>query len=140
MKISEYCLLLAVAIFSKIGLGLAQELESANSTLNLSTLQKIGQVDERFQSFNVEMCEIVGGDFWVPYHLLDPAKVQKEGFAALKHGIEPIDLDQQKLRMLAAGLGPTYVRVSGTWANTVYFQDNDEPKLVEAPEGFDPVR
>lgn len=119
--------------------GFAQVTPSSSAALNLDSFQKIAQVDDRFQSFNVEMCEVVGGDFWVPYHLLDPAKVQKEGFAALKHGIEPIKLDQQKLRMLAAGLGPTYVRVSGTWANTVYFQDNDEPKLEEAPEGFETV-
>ncbi len=139
MKISEYCLVVVLAIFSKMGLGLAQEIESSSSVLNLSTLQKIAEVDERYQSFNVEMCEIVGGDFWVPYHLLDRAKVQKEGFAALKHGIEPIDLYQEKLRMLASALGPAYMRVSGTWANTVYFQNNDQPKLSEAPEGFETV-
>jgi hypothetical protein len=38
--------------------------------------------------------------------------------------------------MLAAALGPTYMRVSGTWANSTYFQDNDEPKLTTAPAGF----
>lgn len=71
--------------------------------------------------------------------MIDPQKVQKEGIAALKHGIEPVDLYQKKIRMLASGLGPTYVRVSGTWANTVYFQDDDQPKLAEAPEGFETV-
>jgi len=40
---------------------------------------------------------------------------------------------------LASGLGPVYVRVSGTWANTTYFQDNDEPKLDKAPDGFENV-
>ena len=137
MKNPFFYLVLVLAVFAQSGF--AQDTPSSNSNLNLNSFKKIGQVDERFQSFNVEMCEIVGGDFWVPYQLLDPAKVQKEGFAALKHRISPIDLDQQKLRMLAAGLGPTYVRVSGTWANTVYFQDNDEPKLAEAPEGFETV-
>lgn len=107
--------------------------------LNLSDLQQIGQVEERYQSFNVEMAEVVGGDFWVPYELLDSEKVKKEGFAALKHGISPIDLYQKKLRTLAEALGPTYIRVSGTWANTTYFQDNDKPKLSQAPEGFETV-
>lgn len=32
-----------------------------------------------------------------------------------------------------------YVRVSGTWANTTYFQDNDEPKMSQAPEGYENV-
>jgi len=30
-----------------------------------------------------------------------------------------------RLRKLAAALGPAYVRVSGTWANSVFFQDTD---------------
>lgn len=107
--------------------------------LNISDFQFLTEVDERFQSFNIEMCEVVGGDFWVPYGLLDPEKVKKEGFAALKYRISPIDLYQEKLRTLTKGLGSPYIRVSGTWANTTYFQDNDEPKMAEAPEGFETV-
>lgn len=107
--------------------------------LELTELSQIGEVDERYQSVNVEMCEVVGGDFWIPYALIDTAKVKKEGFAALKKKIPPIDLYNQKLRNLATALGPMYVRVSGTWANTTYFQDNDEPKLAVAPEGYENV-
>ena len=33
----------------------------------------------------------------------------------------PIDLSNARLRKLAAALGPAYVRVSGTWANTDLF-------------------
>ena len=32
----------------------------------------------------------------------------------------PLDLGNARLRILAAALGPAYVRVSGTWANSVY--------------------
>jgi len=39
----------------------------------------------------------------------------------------PIDLSNPRLRKLAAALGPAYLRVSGTWANTVYFHDFDTP-------------
>lgn len=108
------------------------------SKLNLRELKVIGEVDERFQSFNVEMCEVVGGDFWVPYNLLDSVMKNTEriGFDALKWGIPPINLYENKIRMLASALGPTYVRVSGTWANDIYFQDNDEPKLSNPPEGY----
>jgi hypothetical protein len=31
------------------------------------------------------------------------------------------------LRKLAAALGPAYLRVSGTWANSTYFQDSEDP-------------
>jgi heparanase len=27
----------------------------------------VGMIDERFQSFNIEMLEVTGGRFWAPY-------------------------------------------------------------------------
>ncbi len=107
--------------------------------LNLTKMKIIGEVEERYQSVNVEMCEVVGGDFWIPYHLLDSAKVRTGGLAALKRTIPPVDLYGKKIRTLATALGPMYVRVSGTWANTTYFQDNEEPKLSAAPDGYENV-
>ena len=50
----------------------------------------------------------------------------------------PIDLTNPRLRKLAAALGPAYVRVSGTWANSVYFADSDNPP-AKAPAGFSGV-
>jgi len=35
--------------------------------LGLGTLAKIGEVDPRYQSYNVEMVEVTGGRFWAPY-------------------------------------------------------------------------
>lgn len=107
--------------------------------LDLAQLEFIGEVDERYQSVNVEMCEVVGGEFWIPYHLIDTARVKKEGLAALKRKIDPIDLYNPKLRTLTEALGPMYIRVSGTWANTTYFQNDDLPKLDKAPEGYQNV-
>lgn len=106
--------------------------------LDISKMKIIGEVDERYQSFNVEMCEVIGGEFWVPYHLMDSVRrnTDRTGFDALKWKIPPINLYGEKLRMLASALGPAYVRVSGTWANAVYFQDNDEPKMASPPEGY----
>ena len=48
----------------------------------------------------------------------------------------PIDLTNPRLRKLAAALGPAYVRVSGTWANTAYFQNSDQPAPKTPPKGF----
>lgn len=107
--------------------------------LNLSNLKQVAEVDERFQSVNVEMCEVVGGDFWIPYDLVDTEKVKTEGFAALKRTIPPVNLYDKKLRTLASALGSMYIRVSGTWANRTYFQDNDKPELELAPEGYENV-
>lgn len=113
--------------------------KSKEPILDLSQLKLIGEVDERYQSVNVEMCEVVGGEFWIPYHLIDTARVKKEGLAALKRKIDPIDLYNTKLRKLTEALGPMYIRVSGTWANTAYFQNDDQPKLTQAPAGYENV-
>lgn len=51
----------------------------------------------------------------------------------------PIDLSKARLRTLAAALGPAYVRMSGTWANTTYFQNADKPAPKTPPKGFNGV-
>jgi heparanase 1 len=107
---------------------------------NPSTMPKIGSVDPRFQSYNVEMVEIIGGRFWKPYASTKPAEKPGGGTPGLDPSLyeqrTPIDLSNPRLRKLAAALGPAYIRVSGTWANTVYFQDSDAPAPAAAPEGF----
>jgi hypothetical protein len=50
----------------------------------------------------------------------------------------PIDLSNPQLRKLALAFGPAYVRVSGTWANSVYFVDSDS-RPAKAPAGFSGV-
>ncbi len=109
-------------------------------------LAVVGRVDERFQSYNVESVEVTGGNFWAPY----PEEGKKsESYDSGPHGAgfatdayrkrEPLDLKgNQRLRMLAEALGPAYMRVSGTWANSIYFQDNDEP-IMDPPEGYQGV-
>lgn len=104
--------------------------------LNLSNLKKLGRVDERYQSFNIEMCEVIGGDFWIPYDLIDSVRKtsNKTGFAALKWKIDPINLYNKKLRNLAAALGPYYLRVSGTWQMQFIFKIMRKKKLLILPQ------
>jgi hypothetical protein len=104
-------------------------------------------VDERFQSYNVEMVEVIGGRFWKPYSSQNTSNVkQPQQPASTPAGMDPnlyqyrppIDLTNPRLRKLAAALGPAYVRVSGTWANSVYFADTDNAP-DKAPSGFNGV-
>src|SRR5580700_5849151 len=119
-------------------------------SLDPAKMPAIGTVDERFDSYNIEMVEVIGGRFWKPYgsttnksKAQEPA--QREGFTPA--GIDPnlyeyrapIDLSNPRLRKLAAALGPAYVRVSGTWANSVYFQDSGNAAPATAPSGFSGV-
>jgi hypothetical protein len=115
-----------------------------------SEMARIGTVDERYQSFNLEMVEVTGGRFWKSYREIDtkgaapssskPAADVPAGMdPALYEYRQPIDLTNPRLRVLAAALGPAYVRVSGTWANTTYFHDSDAPPPSTPPKGFGAV-
>jgi heparanase len=120
--------------------------------LSPSSMPALGTISERYQSYNVEMLEVTGGKFWKPYASKTPKTDKRRGNVAdnLSEGTPagmnadaysyrpPIDLSDKRRRILAAALGPSYVRVSGTWANTTYFPDSDEvPKAT--PTGFDGV-
>src|SRR3954454_2250278 len=112
--------------------------------VNLNEMKHIGSVDERFQSYNVEMVEVVGGEFWRPYKTMDSLPSSKSAASydvsqknqQMYRKLPPINLADKRLLNLAKGLAPAYVRVSGTWANGIYFQDDDNPQMTKAPEGF----
>lgn len=124
---------------------------SANHTTDSSTIfvnpkemKYIGSVDGRYQSYNVEMVEVVGGKFWKPYKMMDSLPSGKatstydisQNNNQMYRQLAPVNLADKRLITLAKGLAPAYVRVSGTWANAIYFQDNDKPKMKKAPPGF----
>ena len=109
-------------------------------------MPRVGTIDERFQSFNIEMLEVTGGRFWAPYKqqggaTAAPAESKPDAKESTPAGMDPslyryrapIDLSNPRLRKLAAGLAPSYVRVSGTWANSTYFQDSDDPAPATPP-------
>ena len=122
---------------------------ASTSSIAPSTMARIGSVDERFQSYNIEMVEVTGGRFWKPYAskadadsaaARQPSANQPVGMdPGLYQYRPPINLANPRLRKLAAALGPAYLRVSGTWANTTYFQNSDEPAPAAPPKGFNGV-
>ena len=129
---------------------LATQLMAQVASLDPAKMPTIGTVDERFQSYNIEMVEVIGGRFWKPYgSTTNESKAQEPapqaGFTPA--GIDPnlyryrapIDLSNPRLRKLAAALSPAYVRVSGTWANSAYFQDSENAAPANAPSGFSGV-
>ena len=136
---------LMLAAFGGLSCSRAQEASKAGS-VDPSTLPRTGTVDERFQSYNVEMIEVTGGRFWKPYKDLGEAlkAPPKSAGGTTPSGMDaafyeqrpPVDLDNARLRKLAAALGPAYMRVSGTWANTTYFHDAPTPPPARPPAGF----
>jgi heparanase len=113
-------------------------------------MPRIAIIDERYQSYNVEMAELTGGAFWKPYEQLAadsaspragsaPRPGGAEFYASLKTPMPPIDLSNPRLRKLAAALGPAYVRSSGNAADAVYFHDSDSPAPATPPDGYESV-
>jgi heparanase len=119
---------------------------AAQITLVPHTMTRVGSVDPRFQSYNVEMVEVTGGRFWKPYASAAQA-VPAHSELKTPGGIDPslyqyrppLDMGNERLRKLAAALGPAYIRVSGTWANSAYFQNSDDPAPAAPPKGFGTV-
>src|SRR4051812_30036945 len=77
--------------------------------------RRIGSVDDRYQSYNVEMVEVIGGRFWKPYKDIDAllaaqesAKQSANHAEATPAGMDPrlyqqrppIDLANPRLRKL----------------------------------------
>ena len=100
-----------------------------SDSLGLSSLGKLGEVEERFQSYNIEMVQVTGGRFWAPY-----GGPKGETYRMRP----PEDLANPRLRALARALAPAYVRVSGTWANSTYLPAKGE-EAATPPPGFNQV-
>ena len=66
------------------------------------TLARVGTIDARFQSYNIEMVEVTGGRFWRPYSAADAPGEKPDLFA----NRAPINLADTRLRKLAAALAP----------------------------------
>ena len=141
----------------KVGMGIAiaaltrspnAAAQAPTLSVDPSRLPRLGTIDARFQSYNVEMVEVTGGRFWKPYGASATAPSARSADnagnmpAGSNPGLfayrEPIDLSNRRLRTLAAALAPAYMRVSGTWANSTYFAESDDAPATP-PGGFSAV-
>lgn len=132
-----------------IAAGAAMMAGQQTATIHPQTMRRVATVDRRFQSYNIEMAQITGGRFWKPYGshahaAATPAQKphgnQPAGLSAsLFQYRPPVNLANARLRNLAKALGPVYLRVSGTWANTAWFQDSNAPAPSTPPAGFKSV-
>lgn len=111
-------------------------------TLQTEGLKVANEVSPLYQSYNIEMAELVGGRFWKPYKdIKGPIGTNSYGVdvtdssADIYQELPPVNLANERILTLAKGLSPAYVRVSGTWANATYFQ-GDDTEIQSPPEGF----
>lgn len=122
--------LLLAAVFAIVGFAspsASKVNDQAVPLLEPASLPKIALVGSHYLSFNIEMAEVTGGEFWAPYG--DP---EKRRLAPRS----PLALDDPRLKLLAKALGPTTIRVSGTWANSTYIPGLAEVAPEVPPVGF----
>ena len=119
---------------------------SVQISLNPQTLKVIRQMDSRVQSYNIEMTELTGGTFWVPYTEKQisgeepfPTCGKMEDMMAMlakmQTSVPAINLYDPRIRSLAAAMGRVIIRFSGSWATRTYY-DFDGHTGGKAPEGF----
>lgn len=143
--VSGFCAVLVFGTISLLGQGSVPA-----ARISPRTMTKLGTIDQRFQSYNIEAVEITGGRFWKPYASAATSERREQkpnAPPAAPGGMDPslyeyrppLDLNNARLRKLAAALGPAYLRVSGTWMNSTYFQDSDAPAPATPPKGFNSV-
>ena len=61
------CVSATVAILGGVACSKAPRTSSSAGAMAPENMPRIGTVDDRFQSYNIEMVEVTGGRFWKPY-------------------------------------------------------------------------
>lgn len=117
--------------------------------LDPEALRELHVGNERLVSYNVEMAEVTGGTFWKaytpeqiagtePFEMTGGLNANIFAEGGLMQYYDPIDLYDEKLRTLAKEIGPSWVRVSGSWATKTYY-DFDGHTGGKVPEGYGAV-
>src|SRR6516225_3192814 len=98
MKIPETRLIVFAALAAgAIPQWAASPPDKPRGPIDPKILPRVGTIDERFQSYNIEMVEVTGGRFWKPYDSIaktEPSSAtQPAGMSASLYEFRaPIDL------------------------------------------------
>ena len=111
-------------------------------TIRTSGLKEIRKINPLLVSFNVEMAEVTGGTFWKEYTPeqiagAEPFYAGTDAESALQV-YPPVNLYEENIRTLAKALGPSYIRVSGSWCTTTFVDLNNETNGTP-PSGYKSV-
>lgn len=130
-----------IALFlGSMPLEAASDAASRTVEVRPGTLPLVRTIDERFQSFQIGMSHLTGGETWKTYDSQGKAgAAPPASLAAVREARQPANLASRRLRTLAAALGPFYVRYGGTTTNSVYFQDTDDARPAKPPAGYSVV-
>lgn len=133
IKVRHRRLLRGISLMASVSMAfmgvvpVSAQLTNSDVLIDPARWPHVATVDRHYLSFNIEMAEVTGGEFWAPFD--DP---QKRRLAPRS----PLDLDDPRLLLLAKALSPAIIRVSGTWANSTYVPAIWEAPPANPPKGF----
>ena len=142
----------------KVGMGIAvaalagsQQAAAQAPTLSVdpSRLPRLGTIDARFQSYNLEMVEVTGGRFWKPYRASASAPSARgaDNSGNIPAGAnpdlyayrEPIDLSNRPTAHIGCRAGARPICASAAPGPTrTYFAESDDAPATP-PSGFSAV-
>lgn len=138
MKLNMLCLGI-VAVYLGADLhAMSGKPEPAPKLLDARSMPLVRTIDERYMSFQIGMSHLTGGETWKTYDGSrdEGEAAQAASFDAIREFRAPTDLTNPRLHRLTEALSPLYIRYGGTTTNSVYFQNDEEPRLEQPPEGF----
>jgi heparanase 1 len=97
----------------------SEEAPTRDEVVAVSLAAPAATIDARFLSVAVDSAQVVGATFWNP----DAGPELPGG----THPVAPYDFARPRLRRLARELAPSYLRIGGTTADTVYYDMSAAP-------------
>ena len=95
--------------------------EPARAAVRLLSPSKLGEVNQEYLSFSIDISVLAGGYWW------EGSRGVRKGLGTLR--VPPLDLNSDKLDMLVRALGPSYLRIGGSEADKIhYFESPEEDK------------
>ncbi len=93
-------------------------------------MPRVATIDPRFQSYNIEMVEVTGGQFWKPYAATDARARSRRSGSRRAHADRSARWQAAQARR---GARPRLICVSGTWANSTFFADSERRRPHRRP-------
>jgi hypothetical protein len=81
---------------------------AGSGSLDPSTMKKIATIDERYQSYNVEMAEVTGGSFWKPYSKASASPSPASASSSDSYANVPGGMDPSIINIARQLTSPTY--------------------------------
>ena len=81
-RLKRKIVILGAALFALLSGNHLVAASQPSASFSPATMPAIATIDDRFESYNVEMAEVIGGKFWKPYDTATLASLKTTAAAA----------------------------------------------------------